>query len=96
MFDLPSVTPEERKEYVIFRKMLLGEGFTMMQYSVYVRFFGSEEAAKPIRKIIKKNLPPDGHVRLLAVTDKQFSMIEVFHGKTRVSTEEKPEQLVLF
>ncbi len=35
MFDLPVVTPKARKAYARFRKTLLEDGFTMMQYSVY-------------------------------------------------------------
>ena len=34
-FDLPSVTSEEKREYLKFRKMLVKSGFLMMQESVY-------------------------------------------------------------
>lgn len=37
MFDLPTETSKEQKEYRIFRKHLLENGFVMMQYSVYYR-----------------------------------------------------------
>lgn len=35
MFDLPTETAEDRKNYRRFRKFLLSEGFLMHQYSVY-------------------------------------------------------------
>lgn len=37
MFDLPTDTSQQRKQYRQFRKKLLNEGFIMIQYSVYVR-----------------------------------------------------------
>lgn len=41
MFDLPTDTPKARKAYARFRKDLLSDGFTMMQYSVYIRHCAS-------------------------------------------------------
>ncbi|HHT9133449.1 MAG TPA: CRISPR-associated endonuclease Cas2, partial [Candidatus Avalokitesvara rifleensis] len=38
MFDLPVDTKKARREYTRFRKALLTEGFTMLQYSVYARY----------------------------------------------------------
>jgi hypothetical protein len=37
MFDLPTETPAARRAYSQFRKHLLEDGFTMMQFSVYAR-----------------------------------------------------------
>lgn len=37
MFDLPTETAQDRKNYRIFRKELINEGFVMIQFSVYVR-----------------------------------------------------------
>ena len=37
MFDLPTDTKKARKDYTYFRKKLLRDGFSMLQYSVYVR-----------------------------------------------------------
>ncbi len=34
MFDLPTDTKQSRREYALFRKHLLKNGFQMMQYSV--------------------------------------------------------------
>ena len=37
MFDLPTETAENRRNYTKFRKYLIKSGFMMMQQSVYVR-----------------------------------------------------------
>lgn len=34
-FDLPTITPANRKDYANFRKYLIKNGFIMMQESVY-------------------------------------------------------------
>ena len=91
MFDLPVETPLLRKQYTQFRKALLKDGFTMLQYSVYARFCASEEAAAAHRALVRRFLPPHGQIRLLACTDVQFGKMEVYFGKSR----EKPEQPML-
>ena len=35
-FDLPTETPQDRREYTRFRKFLIKSGFMMMQESVYL------------------------------------------------------------
>ena len=96
MFDLPVDGAEERRRYARFRKELIKEGFAMLQFSVYARYFGSEDASLVNRRRIEASLPPDGQVRLLLVTDHQFGKMEVFEGKRRVRSEDKPAQLLLF
>jgi CRISPR-associated protein Cas2 len=96
MFDLPTDTPEARKRYRVFREGLLDFGFTMLQYSVYSRTAPSEESAKAQSQRVKGALPPDGQVRVMILTDKQYSRMEVFYGKLRATTENAPEQLEFF
>lgn len=96
LFDLPTDTPEARKQYTNFRKSLLDDGFRMMQYSAYIRHSSSDENALVHAKRIKAALPPDGEVRIIKITDKQFGNIEVFYGKKRVQTEQAPLQLQFF
>ena len=96
LFDLPVLSKDEKRHYVQFRNALIQDGFTMLQYSVYARYCTSEEAGTVHRKRVRKALPPKGHVRLLSVTDKQFSKMENFVGKTKGNTEEPPDQLILF
>ena len=96
MFDLPVTTKAARRRCAQFRSLLLQEGFTMMQFSVYARYCVSEEAGEAFRRRIRSDLPDEGHIRLLMVTDRQFGKMEVFHGKTRAESEDEPEQLLLF
>jgi len=96
MFDLPVDTDDARREYTRFRKKLLNNGFLMLQFSVYARFCESEEASETYRNRIKGVLPPDGQVRIVAITDKQFARMDVFYGKRRTDVECPPEQLMLF
>jgi CRISPR-associated protein Cas2 len=96
MFDLPTDTKSARRQYADFRKMLLKCGFTKMQYSVYVRHCASEENADVHVRRIEMSLPPDGEVRLLTITDKQFERMRIFWGKTRRPVESAPRQLEFF
>lgn len=96
LFDLPTDTKQARKEYTAFRKSLLDDGFVMLQYSVYARHSSSEENARVHAGRVRRQLPPDGEVRIVKITDKQFSKIEVFYGKRRAPTEKPGEQLSFF
>lgn len=96
MFDLPTENKLMRKDYAHFRKFLLEDGFRMMQYSVYMRHSSSKENAQVHARRIKLHLPPDGEVRIIKITDKQFGRIEVFYGKKRLPVEIAPEQLSFF
>lgn len=96
MFDLPTDTKQARREYTLFRKMLLGDGFTQMQYSVYARHCPSKENAQVHVDRIERNLPSDGEVRVITITDKQFERMHIFWGKMRKPPERGPCQLQLF
>ena len=55
MFDLPTETSEDRRNYRKFRKNLIKNGFIMMQESVYVRLAmnqGSAFSSKEYTKIL--------------------------------------------
>lgn len=96
MFDLPVTTQAKRRQYARFRKFLLREGFSMLQFSVYARYVPSEEAANGHRERVRRALPPEGQVRLISITDRQFGKMDVFFGKKRAPTEDPPAQLMLF
>ncbi len=85
MFDLPVDTKKARRAYVQFRKMLLRDGFTRMQFSVYARHCASEESAVMHATRVEKHMPPDGEVRLLTITDKQFERMREFFGENCAS-----------
>ena len=96
MFDLPVDTRTARRHYARFRKSLLKDGFQQMQYSVYARCCPSNENAAVHTNRVKQSLPPDGEVRILHVTDKQFERMRIFWGKMRKRPESSPNQLEMF
>lgn len=96
MFDLPVLEPEDRRNYTRFRKVLLKDGFMMLQFSVYARYIKSEDAADAHRKVVRRAVPPAGQVRLIAVTDYQFGKMEVFLGRKPRPPESAQAQMLLF
>jgi len=48
MFDLPVTDKALKKAYARFRKLLLSQGFSMLQFSVYARHCVSEESGEGI------------------------------------------------
>lgn len=86
-FDLPTTTKAERKTYSTFRKYLIKQGYMMMQFSVYSKLFNNSEALDNHIKILKKNLPKDGSVRAMSVTEKQYSKIMILLGGISLNEE---------
>ena len=95
-FDLPTQTKTDRKNYTLFRKCLLKDGFTQMQYSVYLRHCASSENANVHMKRVKKGLPPKGQVSILRITDKQFSQIQTFEQRKAIPPPVGGQQLEIF
>ena len=95
-FDLPTETKREKRSYSTFRKKLLNDGFTMFQFSIYLRHCASRENAQVHINRVKSNLPPKGHVGVLCVTDKQFGKMELFIGKKEEKVTTPYQQLELF
>jgi len=95
-FDLPTNTKKERKAYTRFRKGLQQDGFTMMQYSVYIRHCASHESADVHSKRVNSILPPAGQVSMLRITDKQYGAIQNFWGKSNNPLPTGPRQLEIF
>ena len=95
-FDLPTNTKRERKAAAGFRKKLLKDGFSMMQYSVYIRHCASRESAQVHIKRVKAMLPPAGQVSIVQITDKQYGQMMNYWGKKNSPVPPPPQQLELF
>lgn len=95
-FDLPTETKADKKNYTKFRKYILADGFTMFQFSMYIRHCSSKENTEVHIKRVKSILPPKGHVGILTITDKQFGMMEIFRGKEETKGPPTSQQLELF
>ena len=96
MFDLPTVTKKERKESARFRKELEKDGFTMYQFSVYIRYCASLESAHVHIKRVKSLIPIKGMVSILTITDKQYSNIINVWGEIERKIQPVPLQLEFF
>lgn len=96
LFDLPTETKKDRKEAAKFRKDLLSFGFTMFQFSTYIRHCASFENAQVHIKRIKSILPEYGKVGILCLTDKQFGDMQLFIGSKRKDMPPPSPQLELF
>lgn len=80
-FDLPSVSKKERRDYQKFIKTLKYKGFIMMQESVYTKLALNQSVATSTLLELKKELPADGHISLLTITEKQYASIEHLLGQ---------------
>lgn len=97
IFDLPVVTKKERKLATSFRRFLLDDGFEMLQYSVYTRLCPDRDNAYTHLDRIKKAAPDSGSIRMLMLTEHQFtSMCVVAGDKSTQEIKNTPQQLAFF
>ena len=96
LFDLPTETKKDRREAQQFRKKLLKDGFTMFQFSSYLRHCSSRENANVHILRAKRILPEYGKVAILHITDRQFGMMELFFGQRQIENQKVTQQLELF
>lgn len=95
MFDLPTDTFEDRRNYTYFRKILIKNGFLMLQESVYTKLMVSPSARITILQTLRKNKPPKGFVCTLEVTEKQFAAMECIVGERHSEVLDSDERLVI-
>lgn len=96
MFDLPVLTKVQRRDASNFRHFLLDRGFSMVQLSVYVKYWPTCGIDMVTIKSIKGALPPGGQVRVIPITDRQWSGGFRFQSATECPVEDEPEQLTIF
>lgn len=82
-FDLPTQTDKDLIEYRKFRNFLIKNGFIMMQKSVYSKLVLNNNSSNLLKKQVYKNIPKDGLVQLLQITEKQYSSIEYLIGSSQ-------------
>lgn len=96
-FDLPVKTKKERHIATTFRNFLLKDGYHMVQYSVYARVCNGNDDVIKHKRRINLNLPDNGSIRMLVITEKQYESIEILVGKLTKEEKQKPtEQLTIF
>ena len=93
-FDLPMLTDKDRREYNRFHKFLLRNGFIMMQKSVYTKLVINNVISLAVKQRVYNNLPADGIVELLEITENQFSRIEYLVGNAQQEVVDSTDRLV--
>ena len=83
-FDLPTLTKADKRAYVVFRRFLIQDGYDMLQWSVYGRVANGFDGLQVHLKRLSGNLPPDGSVRCLQVSEKQFAQMKLLVGLPRI------------
>ncbi len=95
MFDLPTVTMEDRRNYTQFRKLLVKSGFIMLQESVYTKLMVTPSVKTAVLQNLRKNKPPKGLVCALEVTEKQFAGMNYISGEYHTDVLDTDERLVI-
>lgn len=93
-FDLPVETYEDKRQYRVFREFLVKNGFIMMQKSIYYKIALNPQIANSIKTVVKQNLPKNGVVQLLCVTEKQFASIDYLLGDKNTDIVDSENRLV--
>ena len=94
-FDLPVLTEANKRDYRMFRKYLIKNGFMMIQESVYCKLAQNSSVADGIVENLKKNKPGDGLVQVLRVTEKQYNKMDFIVGKNTGDVLTSDERLVI-
>ena len=95
-FDLPVKKPEQRRVATQFRNFLLKDGYLMLQFSVYARVCKGQESVEKHLKRATAHLPPEGSIRALQVTDKQYARMRILLGNLIPEERIDGEQLLFF
>lgn len=88
MFDLPTKTSADRRNYNKFRKFLIKNGYSMMQYSVYSKIILNQSVLNYQKVNLKQNAPPRGYVEALVITENQYANIDIIVGAENRSIQE--------
>ena len=94
-FDLPTLTNEDKRNYRKFRKVLIKNGFIILQESVYCKMITSPSVENSVKLLIHKNKPPQGLVQILTVTEKQFVKMDYVVGEYTSDVIDTEERLVI-
>lgn len=95
-YDLPTNTKVLRRAGSRFRKLLEQGGFTLFQFSVYIRHCPTKQNTSVHIERIKRHLPKSGRVAIMQITDKQFSEIEIYFLRAKEPPTPMYQQMELF
>ena len=95
LFDLPVGTKAQRRDANRFRNFLKDDGFMMLQFSVYARVCRGEDGATKHVARVTRNLPGQGSIRALQVTDRQYGRMRLLLGELTKTESTGSRQMVL-
>ena len=95
-FDLPVKLKIDRREYRLFRKALVKDGFQMLQYSVYSRYCASQHVVDQHLETVHNAVPPKGSVKILMLTSKMYERMESFYKGHREASEKEPDVFTFY
>lgn len=95
MFDLPTLTAQDRRNYRQFRKHLMDDGFIMSQESIYTCLLVNGTSAKFLENKINVYAPNKGLIQSLIITEKQYEAMRLITGKKNNRPENRFERLVV-
>ncbi|MDG2948182.1 CRISPR-associated endonuclease Cas2 [Bisgaard Taxon 10/6] len=96
-FDLPVTTAAKRKAANQFRQFLIKDGYQMLQLSVYSRIVRGRDSLEKHNKRLCENLPEEGSIRCLEVTEKQFASMSILLGELKMQEKKvNATQMLLF
>ena len=73
-FDLPVVEKEDMRQANAFRKLLLNQGYFMLQNSIYVRSCVTYDKTDQHIRNLKMIAPKTGTISAFYITDRQWSL----------------------
>lgn len=94
-FDLPTITGEDRRNYRQFRKILIKNGFIMLQESVYCKLMTSPSVERSVELLLINNKPPEGTVQSLVVTENQFVKMSYITGQSKQDIIDNEDRVVV-
>lgn len=94
-FDLPTLTLEDRRNYAQFRKVLIKNGFVMLQESVYCKLITSPSVEKSVKNLLEKNKPRHGIVQFLSITEKQYNNMAFLVGEHFNDTIDTEDRVII-
>ena len=98
LFDLPVTSKRERGQAARFRKKLLDDGYSMLQFSVYMRSCGSWERMQKHARRLRVFAPVGGNIRAILMTEKQWikSIAIISESYRKKKKTDLPHQLSIF
>lgn len=94
-FDLPNVYAKDKRNYNLFRKFLINEGFLMMQESVYSKITLNSQQSEYLIQRIKKHAPKKGLIQVLSVTENQYAKMIYVVGESKSKIINSEDRLIV-